>query len=543
VWITHNKKLMDDFVQNSDLIKNLHIQITSTNIREIFQEIMRQLRNLKQQPNLLIIDNATTEIEPYLNELPGQPNWHLLLTSRMSIAGLHTKQLGFLKPDEAIKLFQKHCQNIDNTQDIGAIVQAVDYHTLSIEILAKTAQRRGIDSAQLQTAIDTDLKANIKTSHSQRGKIDKITSYLCSVFDLSDLNKEEISLLQQFSCLPAEFINTALLQKLLLDTDNDKAENLSETLSELKEKGWLLNDSVTNSYRMHRIISAVISVKYPVKADDISYLIKQVSQLLSIDQTKDNPVDKFKWIAYGQAIDKALPESTTEQLSELQNNLALVLKNLGDFKSAKILLEKALTFAEKNYSEGHPTKAVSYSNLALVLKALGDFKAAKVLLEKAVISDEKNFGEEHPTTAIRYSNLALVLKGLEDFKAAKGLLEKAITSDEKNFGEEHPTTAVSYSNLASVLQDLGDFKAAKDLLAKAITSSEKNFGERHPTTAIRYSRFSSLLRDLGDINQALPLAQKALKIFIKSYPEGHPYIKQTQDAVKILEKEYTNKKN
>jgi tetratricopeptide (TPR) repeat protein len=69
--------------------------------------------------------------------------------------------------------------------------------------------------------------------------------------------------------------------------------------------------------------------------------------------------------------------------------------------------------------------------LALVLKALGEYEKAKILLQKALISDEKNFGEEHPTTAASYSNLATVLQALGEYEKAKILLQKALISDEK----------------------------------------------------------------------------------------------------------------
>jgi hypothetical protein len=37
---------------------------------------------------------------------------------------------------------------------------------------------------------------------------------------------------------------------------------------------------------------------------------------------------------------------------------------------------------EKNFGEEHPSTARTYSNLALVLKALGEYEKAKILLQK-----------------------------------------------------------------------------------------------------------------------------------------------------------------
>jgi tetratricopeptide (TPR) repeat protein len=170
------------------------------------------------------------------------------------------------------------------------------------------------------------------------------------------------------------------------------------------------------------------------------------------------------------------------EIAIVENDLALVLRDLGNYEEAKKLLEKSTIFAEINFGGKHPTTAVSYSNLAAVLKDLGDYERAKTFLEKAMISDETNFGEKHPTTAVRYSNLALVLQDLGDYEGAKKLLEKATISAETNFGGKHPTTAVRYSNLALVLQDLGDYQNAIILLEKAYKIYNNHLGENHPKT-------------------------------------------------------------
>ncbi|GAA6169424.1 hypothetical protein NBRC116591_32350 [Sessilibacter corallicola] len=511
-----------DLISAEGLLHSLNIDVTGA-VDELFPRIIHQMRTLENQPNLLVIDNAFASLTKIKDQLPKQPHWHILITSREEIAGFELKELGFLSETAAIDLFKRH-YTLTKLQDadIAAIVKAIDYHTLTIELLAKVAQRKRANPDELLIAIKDDITANVNINHAQNGdKIERIRWYLCSIFKADKLSEPEIHLLKQLTCLPTEFHSYEILEELL----NIKEEfdfTLSEILESLKESGWLIADSKNDSYKMHQVIQLALFTQLNVKLDNVDLLIDKITNNLELDQTKDNPIDKFLWIPFGQTIDGLFSESTDDRVSSLQNNLALRLKERGDLQGAKNLLEKAVLDAEKNFGEDHPATAIRYSNLGVLLQALGDLQRAKALIEKAMISDEKKFGEYHPTTAIRYSNLGLVLKDLGDLQGAKTLIEKAMISNEKVFGEDYPTTAICYSNLGLVLQDLGDLHGAKNLLEKARISDEKNFGENHPNTARCYSNLGQVVQDLGDLHGAKNLLEKARISDERNFGEDHP---------------------
>ncbi len=577
-WISQVDNIVNDFVNAGGLLISLGIDGKGKDRNAIFNEIIIKLNNIDDKPNLLVVDNVDFTLTQYYDALPTQPNWHILATSREQINKFDLKQLDFLTEAEAVDLFLRHYTrgNILR-EDIIDLVKSVDMHTLTIEILAKTAQKQRSEIGKLKKAIDDDLKANVYVDHNA-GQIEKVTSYLNSIFKLSNLNKNEIWLMKQITCLPPEFHGYDILKELIAPAKSQKDDVFSETMEELTSKGWLLSNREADSHKLHRVIANIVTRQQPIELEDVAPLINRITDKLSIDQTKDNPVDKFPWIPFGNALLAHFSENGAAQIANLQNNLATVLRDLGDYDGAKTLfekaknsdeknfgvdhpntavrysnlalalkdlgdydeakafLEKAKNSDEKNFGVDHPTTAVRYSNLALVLQALGDYEGAKELLEKTKNSAEKNFGEDHPTTAVRYSNLATVLKALGDYEGAKELLEKAKNSAEKNFGVDNPTTAVHYSNLATVLRGLGDYEGAKELLEKAKNSDEKNFGEDHPTTAIRYSNLATVLYDLGDYEEALKLAGKALAVFRKALPEGHPDIAKVEGVYKSIKK-------
>jgi len=226
--------------------------------------------------------------------------------------------------------------------------------------------------------------------------------------------------------------------------------------------------------------------------------------------------------------------SYEDEIGSVQNELALVQIDLGDYENAKKLLEKITISAETRFGKNHSTTAVRYSNLAVVLRYLRDYEGAKKLFEKVIISDETNFGAGHPSTVRGYSNLATVLRDLGDYEGAKKLFEKALISNLSNFGEKHPITAISFSNLASVLRDLGDYEVAKKLLEKATISDEINFGEKHPNTAVSYSNLALVLEDLGEYENAFILLEKSYTIFQNHLGDEHPYTIKCKENLDLI---------
>ena len=524
-WIVlDSDNLANDFVNTPGLIENLGIETGDFQPLELFPELIRRLKVIPDKPNLIVIDNAEQLLKQYRDILPSQPDWHLLVTSREDIQGFCLKTLDFLSLDKAVELFKKHYTHKKLKEDeVTEVVKMVDRHTLTVEILAKTAEELRYDIDTLKIAIANDLKASIDVAHNKKyAGINKITSYLGTIFNLSKLTESEVWLMKQFACLPSEFHSYELLNDLLTDKDDVGSAVFIAALNSLAQKGWLLRDKEGDSYKMHRIVIDVTKGRNAINVADVETLISSITERLLSDRIRDNPLDKFTWIPFAITLLANFGTVTTDEISVLRNNLASGLYELGDYQDAKALLEKTVASTEKNFGADHPTTAITYSNLAVVLWDLGDYKKAKELLEKATASDENNFGADHPTTAIRYSNLALVLKAIGDYPSAKLLLEKAIENAEKNFGVDHLSTAIRYSNLALVLQDMGDYQGAKMLLEKATASAVKNFGVDHPTTATRYSNLAVVLKDLGDNQAAKVLLEKAIASDEKHFGTDHP---------------------
>lgn len=472
--------------------------------------------------------------------LPSQPNWHLLITSREEIPGFYYMPLGFLSEQKAIELFKKHytIQQLKE-QDIKELVQGVDYHTLTIEILAKTAQVQRYDSATLKGAIKQDIKANINLAHNgEHNRIDRVGSYLSRVFSLSKLNNSEIWMLKQFACMPAEFHSYMFLYELLAVEGSIGKEILAETLSDLSQRGWLLYNTATDSYKMHLIISEVVKKQLSIAPFDVKRLIESSAEKLQMRKFDEIPVYKFSWIPFAKFIADIFRDDTSPEIAVLQTNLGWRLKDYGDYEGAKSLFHKAYVSDMKNYGESHPTTARRCSNLAIAHEGLGEYEDAKSLLEKSVFINEKCFGKDDPITADSYHALAVVLDDLKDYPQALHFSNAAIESIAKSLGTDHPKLAAKYEHLGKIYLNIGCIFGSKFCLQESQLLHEKHFGHNHPDTASCYYQLAVLhYYAFGNTSLAFWFSERALNIYKDTFPEGRSTITKALKLNQIIKKD------
>ena len=380
--------IVEDFINAPGLLTRFKIDKTEKSAPELFNELIMAMKELKDSPCLLILDNAERELGQYYDYLPAQPNWHILVTSRENIPNFDLKELGFLSEDDAITLFRQHYKRGKLEQSfLKKLVKDLDYHTLTIEILAKTAQEQRTSPDELLQALKTDLETDVNVRH-HTTKIQRITSYLSSMFTISKLNKDEQWLLLQLSFLPPKFHSYDLLVELIKPEKHDKKSFFQKLigiffkssshvdkktlfpklLSQLSSKGWLLYSESTDSYKLHRIIIDVVKRQLAVaqKVENLLPLITSITAKLSLDTTKDNPIDKFQWIIYGKCILESFEQEKAKEITTLQNNLALRLQDLGDYEGAKELLEKAYRVFLTLLGAEHPNTKIIKGNLDFV---------------------------------------------------------------------------------------------------------------------------------------------------------------------------------
>ncbi len=534
VLLTIENSLEEAIIANTSLIKNL--KIAEEELSEPLISCLNKLRTLQsKKPKLLIIDNAHESLAEHFDMLPKAPEWHLLVTSRERIENFKIIDLDFLPEDEAIELFNKYHSSF-STKEIRSIVKGVELHTLTIEILAKSAHRNHWKYETVRSAFTKDAKAGIKVKHNVNkiAKIDRIKSYITSIFDISGLSEQEVYLLKQFSALPNQWIDFEFLSRLLDKNKLDWSDEFGGMLENVCDQGFVLKDNKTDSYKMHPVLVEALIFRLDITIDDLKLLSKSVAGLLSYEQSNDNPIDKFRFIPFGEALLKQLRGDHTDITASLQSNLAMVYIELGQFEKARELLEQALQTNIEKHGEKHSSVATSQSNLAMIYKDLGEFEKARELLEQALRTGIEISGEKHPSVAIDKFNLALIYQELCHLEKARDLLEQALHLDIENYGDKHPTVAIRQSNLALVYRDLGEYEKARELLELALQTSFENFGDKHPSMASSQSNLALVYKDLGEYEKARELLEQVLQTDIKNYGDRHPAVAIRQSNLALL---------
>ena len=222
-----------------------------------------------------------------------------------------------------------------------------------------------------------------------------------------------------------------------------------------------------------------------------------------------------------------------EEIARLADRIASAKHSLGEYSTARHLLEYAINLDRTHRGEDYPAVASNRSNLGLVLQALGNLRGARVQHELALQTDLRIRGEEHPEVAIKRSNLALVLDALGERYAAKKLLKSALDSDIRNLGEEHQHVAVRRSNLAVVLLGMNDLEAATLQMEKALKSDVRNYGENHPAVAIGHCNLAGIFYRRRDLPAAWAHARIARRI-AEQQPEASDVRARVEDIVSLI---------
>ncbi len=203
------------------------------------------------------------------------------------------------------------------------------------------------------------------------------------------------------------------------------------------------------------------------------------------------------------------------------NQLAMLLKNQGDYAAAIPISRHALAVIENEYGIEHPETAKMLNNLAHCLKLQGDYAGAEPLYRRALAICDKKTNTDQSSTAISIDNLASIMHQLGDYVGAEPLYRRALAIREKTLGLEHPDTAVSLGNLADLLESKGDYAAAGSMYRRALAINETALGLNHPLTALGLNNLAEFLRSQGAYVEAEPLYRRALAIYEQTIGLDH----------------------
>ena len=529
--------------------------------------MVQELLGKADKNDLLIIDNADSDTGSLADLC--QALMHLplkaLLTTRsdwdeaISVERIEDEHLREILTRYGAKL---------TVDEMDAIIRTVNGHTLTIDLIARTLNGKGLKKVTAEMMIES-LKKNtlpsekyrkIATHYNQSTEQAQIYQHLSTVFNVSDISDDDKDYLRWATLFPENGITSEIIVNIL-------EEEAIEQLESVIERGWLeMKDGLLTIHPVIRLVCRTELTPTDENCGDfLNALWKQLSNkeydrikfaqlaevfALAADHLEDQKAEsinksgrlRLELAQYDAAKDlyeKHRPTlenrlKDTEPLATVYNNLGSIYGNLGDHNKALEFKLKALEIWEKVLPPDHPSLAASCNNVGTTYGDLGDHSKALEFKLKDLEICEKVLPPDHPDLAISYNNVGTTYGDLGDHSKALEFMLKALEIREKVLPSDHPDLAASYNNVGTTYGGLGDHSKALEFLLKALKIREKVLPPDHPDLAQSYNNVGITYAYMKDFSKAVEYVEKALAILEKVLPPEHPYIESTKQNLMVI---------
>ncbi len=229
---------------------------------------------------------------------------------------------------------------------------------------------------------------------------------------------------------------------------------------------------------------------------------------MAIEGTK---CDGYAYMFLREALDLA-KNQYGEDDSRTQNikfNLANCISTRNP-EEAKKLFQEVINAEESIYGINHWMVANKYQGYGNFLFDLGEFREAEVMLEKALDIFIVQLGENHPATVDIKNSLGLINQHI-DLGKAQRYLQEYLNCVVDIYGENNPATAAAWNNLGLCFFNSGEISEARTCFQHAI-DIETKLGDSSPDDmGTYYSNQAQCYHSLKLHDAALDYYFRALK--------------------------------
>lgn len=188
-----------------------------------------------------------------------------------------------------------------------------------------------------------------------------------------------------------------------------------------------------------------------------------------------------------------LPTVAGPRQLEALNNLALLLREAGDYRGAEPLLRDVVEGRRRLCGPNHQSTLTAVNNLGVLLQDTGNYSEAEPLQREALRSRKETLGHEHPETLTALNNLATVFKAMGLHDKAVETHRLALQGKQSSLGPTHPSTLKTLDNLVDLLSSTGRGSEAEHLQRSAVLDQEHALGPEHADTIASRVKLAALL--------------------------------------------------
>ncbi|KAJ8907919.1 hypothetical protein NDN08_008022 [Rhodosorus marinus] len=201
----------------------------------------------------------------------------------------------------------------------------------------------------------------------------------------------------------------------------------------------------------------------------------------------------------------------------------------GKYREAKLLGEKCVLVSKDLRGLSDPVTASTLNNLAIILKRLGNLHYAEKVYSEAISIYNSIYGPTHQNTMTAISNRALLMRRLGKSQEALEDLELVHKYRHEEEGVNSPATAIALSNVATSFRQMGLPEKALKMYKNALEVLREQVGEDDLGTATVLNDMSLTLVDLSKLAEAEEVCGKAIAVRSTVLGRDHP------DTVRSME--------
>ena len=386
------------------------------------------------------------------------------------------------KDISARELLDRGAQHIDEVRDQPVLATELQsvlgriYFQLGLYAQASALQQRAID------ALKSDGTQPLLLAHVQ---IDRAETLLLS----GDLKSAGAIALEAF----------AIVDAMSPEADTERVR----ALNALGKTNVMTGDYA--EAKRHSAAAMVIAQRSRLEDALMADTLKQAGNaawgVKSLDQARE---------LYGESLAVSLhaqgPDSP--MVASLHENLAHVFSAQARYGPAVQEMQQALAISTKILGAQHPSVLTQQGYLGLYNFYLGDYRTARTLLESVVAQQRAQAGAQSPVVALALGNLGVVLAESTDLDAAENAFAEALRIDETTNGRESEAAQIALGNLAYVHRLKGELDRAQTELLEVKRNEEKRSVDDDPEL---YYQLGEVQRLRGNAAEAVELDRKALQ--------------------------------
>ena len=266
--------------------------------RAYFERKVEILKKISSKNDLIIIDNFDVDSDPQLERILSCP-CKFIFTTRKDFRDYNFKQIIVDKIKNQEEIMQLFCSyndieyNIEEKEAIRKLIKIVDYHTMTVELIAKylrnsQALPSNLVLEFLEKGITTIENVEVKQRKDQEILSKSVNQHLLILFNIFQFDSSEKEIISSLS------IFAGIRMKKSKFIEICQVEKVEQKLEKMIKDGWIEYDESTKKISLHQIIQDLIYNEFSPNAENCQKIILGMYKYITEELSSDVAV-RIRW--------------------------------------------------------------------------------------------------------------------------------------------------------------------------------------------------------------------------------------------------------